>query len=364
MADESTGYVPLSEEAAVAQLLTPAEDILMDIPSEDEVTAEDKTEAEVTAVTTDKAQSDLVIGEDASEEEAPPEEEEEEAPEADEEEAEEETQEEETEEATEAEEEEEEAVEPDEVLHTMPDGTELTLKELKQGNLRNADYTQKTQALAEERQVLSTEKQQVGQERQALAEALMMSMNIVEPQLVKGAQTDWQALHQEDAYAYAEQWAEFQQAQVRWGQLQSNGQELTQQQAQQDGAKRAAYEATEAKALHLALPELADPTKAKALQGQLRDYALASGLSDTEVTSIKDHRIVVMLDKARKYDEMMTAGKTVAKKKLKKAPTKMLKKGQPVTKAEKTATARSNQLAKIRRTGDEDLLAEWLLSGT
>jgi hypothetical protein len=360
MTDANTGSGPFDTDSAVDFLLKPAADIT-DAPAKDEVKLKEtsgKEEEPSKAIQSE----DVVPREDeeveAAQEEATSEEEEETETEGSKEEAEPETQEEEEEEP-EAEEEEEDT----EVLYTMPDGTEATLEELKKGNLRNADYTQKTQALAEERQAFDTERQQVGQERQALAEALMMSMNMVEPQLVKGAQTDWEALRMEDAYAYADQWAEYQQAQVRWSNLQQQGQTLTQQQAHESAGKQSAYEAKEAQALHLAVPDLADPTKAKALQTQLRDYAVASGLSEKEVTGIKDHRVVVMLNKARLYDEMMSAGKTVASKKLKKAPTRVLKKGQPVTSAEKQSKARKDLRARVAQTGSVDDGVEWLLQG-
>jgi len=362
MTDTNTASQPFDTESAIDFILKPNADI-KNAPAEDEVKLEEtpgKEEEPSKAI-----QSGDTVPRDAEEveatqEEAPSEEEDTETDES-EEEVEPETQEEEDEEpVAEAEEEEDEDVE---VLYTMPDGTEATLEELKKGNLRNADYTQKTQALAQERQAFDTERQAVSQEREALAESLMMSMNMIEPQLVKGAQTDWQALQMEDAYAYAEQWAEFQQAQVRYGQLQQHGLQVTQQQSQEEASKMAMYEAKEAQSLHLAVPDLADPTKSKALQLQLRDYAVASGLSESEVTGIKDHRVVVMLNKARLYDEMMSAGKTLAGKKLKKSPTKMLKKGQPVTKAEKQSKALQDKRARIKQTGSVEDGVDWLLTG-
>jgi hypothetical protein len=360
MTDANTTQGSFDTESAVDFILKPKTDI-KDAPVKDEVKLEETPGEEEEPSKAIQADDTVPRDEEeveAIQEEAPSEDDEDTEPEGSEEEAEPETQEEEPEEPI-AEEEEEDT----EVLFTLADGTEATLEDLKKGNLRNADYTQKTQALAEERQAFETERQSVSEERNALAESLMMSMNMIEPQLVKGAQTDWQALQMEDAYAYAEQWAEFQQAQVRYGQLQQHGQQVTQQQAQESSVKQRQYEAKEAHALQLAVPDLADPTKAKALQSQLRDYALSSGLSEAEVTGIKDHRVVVLLNKARQYDEMMSAGKTVASKKLKKAPTKVLKKGQPVTKAEKQSKAQQDKRARLKQTGSVDDGVDWLISG-
>lgn len=191
----------------------------------------------------------------------------------------------------------------------------------------------------------------------------MMAMNIVEPQMVKGAQTDWATLQAEDAYEYADQWGAYQQAQARWGQLQQAGVQTQQAQAQHDAMAAQAYQQEQGQALQMAIPDMSDPTKAKALQASLREYALASGLTEAEASGIKDHRVVVMLNKARLYDEMASAGKTVVKKKLSKSPKKVLKSGQPVTKTEKDESSRKAKLAKVKREGSVEAGVEWLLSG-
>ena len=257
----------------------------------------------------------------------------------------------------------EEEEEEQEVLYTLQDGEEVTLDELKRGHLRQADYTQKTQSLAEERQAFETEQQSFGEQRNTTAEALMMAMNIVEPKLVAGAQTDWQALANEDAYAYQEQWAGYQQAQLQWNQLQEAGVRETQAQAQQNAVAQQAYNVEQSQALQLAIPDLADPTKAKALQASLREYAVSSGLTEQEAAGISDHRVVVMLNKARLYDEMQSAGKTVVNKKLSKSPKKVVKPGQPVSKAEQTANAKKAKRVALANSGSIEDAAEWLLTG-
>src|SRR6185436_12679302 len=66
-------------------------------------------------------------------------------------------------------------VTPDELLYTVKiDGTEkqLPVKELARGYLAQADYTRKTQALAEKTKAFESEIQAVTQERQQYAAAI------------------------------------------------------------------------------------------------------------------------------------------------------------------------------------------------
>ena len=55
---------------------------------------------------------------------------------------------------------------------TLQDGTQVTLAELKAGQLRQSDYTKKTQALAEERKSFASEMEKLNAERQAYAQLL------------------------------------------------------------------------------------------------------------------------------------------------------------------------------------------------
>jgi len=368
MASSNTGTSRLDVKAAIDSILIQPE-TEKSAPPKDEVTAE-AVETEVTEVTTAEAATttenvapdhnqevaeaeaaDELVEEEVTETEASEETVEEEVPP--------ETQ----EEPETVAEEVEEVEETDPVFMTLQDGTEVTPDEAKKGYLRQQDYTQKTQTLAEERQSFVTEKQGFGEQQNAAAEAIMFAMNIVEPQLVQGSQTDWNTLMNDDAYAHAEQWASYQQAQHRYTQLQGAAQALTQQnQAQQVEASKA-YQAEQAKALTMAIPDLADPKKGKALQTQLREYALSTGLTDAEATGIKDHRVIVMMNKARLYDELMSARKTVVKKKLAKSPKKVVTPGKPVTKSETQAKAKADKLANVKKYKSVDAGVDWLLTG-
>lgn len=366
MAESNTGNSRLDTQAAIDSILIKPE-TEQSAPSQDEVTAEvtevseEPTVAEAATTTDNVAPThDTEVAEVEAADELVQEEVTAEVP-----------SEEEVEVSTEveaqaepAQEDVQEEAEVAEITYTTSDGEEVNEEELKRGYLRQSDYTQKTQTLAEERQALVTEQQGFGDQQNAAAEALMFAMNIVEPQLAQGAQTNWDALRNDDAYAYADQWAVYEQAQHRYSQLQGAAQAITQQgKAQQDVATRT-YQAEQAKALHMAIPDLADKTKGKALQTSLREYAISSGLTEQEASGIKDHRIVVMMNKAMKYDEMITAGKSVVGKKTANVAKKILTPGKPVSKAERTTIAKAEIKANVKKKGTIDAGVDWLLSGT
>lgn len=263
------------------------------------------------------------------------------------------------EETEEPEAEEEEDSEP---VYTTPDGEEVTLEELKRGFLRQSDYTKKTQEVAQQRQTLQQGFQALEQHNQVIAEHLSLALNVVEPQLAELAQTDWDSLATNDAYEYAEKKAAFEQAQARYSRLQQAAQATVAQEQQRQAQAKAAMTQQEQQKLQMALPDLADPKQGPKLARAIKDYALSSGLSEKEASSITDHRLVVMLNKARLFDEMNQSSLTAAKKKLSKSPKKVARAGQPSSKADQNSTKVAELRNRVKRSGSADDLVELLLA--
>ena len=356
MADSSnTGSDPLDMDAAVNAILI-NEDIT-DAPSDNEVTMEETPADEVTAseaaIRSDNPSAPDPDAEAALEEEVAEDEE------ADEEEVGPEAEPDDQEEPEEESEEEEEA--PNAVLFTTEDGEEVTLEDAQRSYLRQADYTKKTQALSELTRQTQARGEQLEANHSVLAENLTLALNVLEPQLAELAGTDWNTLAQSDAYEYAEKRALFDQAQARYNGIVNASTALVEQQKARQGQHLQAKLAQEGEALRMALPELTDPKKGVALRNSLRDYGLAQGLSEAEAGGITDHRIVIMMNKARMFDEMSASGLTAAKKKLAKSPKKVINAGQPLTKSEKTARKVSESRARLKSTGSIDDAVNFLL---
>jgi hypothetical protein len=326
--------------------------------SEDNSAAE---ENEVTTVTTATSESDEEETEEPSADEATEEEDSEES-EDDEDEAEE--SEEDIEASDDQEDEDSEEEDPASKILFSVDGEDVTLEEAQRGYLRQADYTQKTQALAEARNELGQVAEGIKAHENTVAEHLHLALSVLEPQLAELANTDWDNLASNDPYEYAEKRALMDQAQIRYGKLKEAGTALVAQRQQQAQEAFVAKRNAESEALRMALPDMADPKKARDLAHSIKEYALTSvGLSEQEAGNMVDHRLIVVLNKARQFDELQNAGLTVAEKKIKKGPQKVISGGKPQSKSKQAAKKAAAKHESLRSTGSTDDLVDILLSG-
>ncbi len=333
--------------------------------TEDKRDDEDKVTAATAAQKSD-SEDNFTDAHDAAEDILKPEE----APEAVESESEDEPEEatEEPEETTAETSEEPESTEVDEddddvVMFTTADGTDVTLDELKSGYLRQSDYTKKTQEVAQERQQLGENYKAYEQHQDVLAKHLELALNVVEPQLAQFSTLDWDSLASQDPYEYAEKRALYDQAQARYGQLMQAAETTVAQGTQRKQHAEQQRLAQERQSLQMALPDMADPTKGRKLANAIKEYSLSMGLSETEASGIVDHRMIVVLNKARLYDELSSTKLTAAQKKLKKGPRKMVSGGQPTTKQERSKSEKAKLRSKLSKSGSVDDGVEWLLNG-
>lgn len=184
------------------------------------------------------------------------------------------------------------------------DGQEIEVdeEELKKGYSRTSDYTRKTQALAAEREKFEREERAaVREERQVYAARLAALAAVVQ---LPGEEPDWDKLKVELApEEFTErftQWRGTQQrlARIREEQEAVHARELAD--VQRDLARTLARETELLKA---AMPEMADPEKAKTKQADLIAYAKSLGFPDEDIAGVTDHRLLVLLDKGRRWDE-------------------------------------------------------------
>ena len=187
---------------------------------------------------------------------------------------------------------------------------EVPLSELVSGYQRQADYTRKTQKLAEERKRVMEEAQLAAGERQRYAAALAA----LERQLV-GDEPNWEALRQADPARFAEEFTSYQR---RMKAVQAIRQELDTLQeiaAQQQQAELERRLEQERELMLSAIPEWVDPARRESERKALVSYAKSLGFTEEDVDSIYDHRVVSLLRKAWLYDQASAKkGEVVAKR--------------------------------------------------
>jgi len=292
--------------------------------------------------------------ESPEEEEAPPTEEEESEPdESSDEEPESETEESEEEEFDEDEEEEARELGDDDIL--LYKGEEYNIDDLVKGSLRQADYTRKTQALAEQRKhaedfssKYASEVEQIQAERNYYVQSLQHLIDGSMGEVDKFANLDWEQLKAEDPLEYVSMKDEFRDRQERFHSIQH---EQQQAQGRQEAVVAQNYSqslAEEGKKLEEALPEWKDPKLRQKLVTKLRSYAADQGFTEDELTSLSDSRSVMVLLKAQKYDELQKTD--VKSKKLRNKP-RVVRSGSPSSKADNDKARRKSDMKRLRQTG-------------
>jgi hypothetical protein len=199
------------------------------------------------------------------------------------------------------------------------DGKEIEVPkdELIRGYQREADYTRKTQKLAEERKFVESEFQQVRGEREQYAQILgqlQQKLQEFEP-----AEPDWNRLEYEDPTEYARQWTSHQRRIQQKNAVMAEQMRLQQMQQAESQKQIQNVLQQEVKILKEKIPEWSSPEKAKAEGKALLEYGLGLGFSEQELNGISDSRALLALHKAWKYDQMISK-RPELQAKIKKAP--------------------------------------------
>ena len=199
---------------------------------------------------------------------------------------------------------------------------EVTLDELIRGYQLEADYTKKTQSLAEERKTVESEKARIAEANQ-LRDQYSQRLQMVEQMLAQQPQENLEALKETDPIGYAVKVAEQQQKEKQLQVVQAERFRIAQMQQAEQAEAISKHVATEAEKLAQALPEYADKEKGETVRKELRSFAKSVGWTDQELSSVYDSRAVLTLYKAMQYDKLMS-GKAEVNKKVADAP-RMLK---------------------------------------
>lgn len=231
------------------------------------------------------------------------------------------------------------------------DGEEVEVSEdeLVRGYSRTADYTRKTQQLAEQRKQLEAELAPLRAERQRYAASLDQLDAALQAQAPQ--EPDWETLRNEDPAEFAATWALWQQYQTRQQAVRAERERVQQQVAADHVAQlRAQVDAERGKLLE-ALPAWKDSAVAKKERDELVAYAKASGYTDEELASVYDHRVLLVLRKAMLHDRAVKARPSVQQKIER---VKVASPGTPAsTKPKVTEVTRAKQrLAKTGRVDD------------
>ncbi len=237
--------------------------------------------------------------------------------------------------------------EESEELRFEVDGESLSAEELKLGYLRQRDYTQKTQHVAQQRKALEAQTE----EAQATMNALMSAAGA---DISRFQSVNWEqaAIDNPDQYKQAK--AAYEQAQSTYNLIKAQADQFqTQQQQQTEAASKEAAKES------LTVLKTNIPNWNNDLYYKIGEYAQGLGVSGEEFNKVSDHRLITALWKAMQFDQ---AKQVAAKKKVKPSATKTLSGSKAdSTKAVESESARKTR-ERLRKTGTVDDAAAALLN--
>ena len=197
----------------------------------------------------------------------------------------------------------------------------IDLKEAIAGTQFSKANDEKARVLAEDRKTFDAERTTVVQEMGNRLQMLANMGQMLEKKLMaEYTGLDWDRLRITDPAEWAAKTQEYQMRQAELQQMgQAVGQNMAFQQQQTSEEERAYRQQTIAQervALTQAVPEWNDGEKMSSGMADIIEYARSQGFPDDELSDVIHSRHVVTLRKAMLYDQ----GKTVAERKVKKAP--------------------------------------------
>ena len=253
---------------------------------------------------------------------------------------------------------EDEVEEEPEVYAVKVDGEELevSLDELVNGYSRQSDYTRKTQELASQRdemtqlqQQWASEISQAQAERQQYIDALGHFVQNSMAGLEQFSNVNWEQLRETDPIAFVTKKEEYRDAQESVRQAQAQQQIEAEKQQQEVARMRQLAVQEEHAKLVAAVPEWNEPEKRNQMASELSTYAVEQGFSKEELKQLIDHRSLIVLMKAQKYDALQKSD--VKAKKIKNKP-KVVRSGKGTnTKADNDRSKRIASMNRLKKSG-------------
>ena len=202
---------------------------------------------------------------------------------------------------------------------------------------------------SEERKALDAEKAQTEQVRTQYEQALGLMQQQLQTSNQPKDQAYWDSLYESDPLEYVRQRDTERDNQAKMQAVQSEQLRLQQENLQREQAK-----------LLEMIPEWKNSEVEAKEKSALVSYAKERGWTDQELASTVDSRYIELMRKAYLFDNLQS-GKPIAKKKVKAAP-KMVKSGQPKSKADSASDRKRKAFENLKKTNSRDAAVQYLLT--
>jgi len=199
---------------------------------------------------------------------------------------------------------------PQQELHKVKIGDqelEVTLEEALRGYQRESDYTKKTQDLAINRKEIQSQQDSLKTE----LEAVKNSRSQYEQQLAEltkhlnqDSNIDWETLYRENPADYIKLKADEDKRKEALQLTQLEQQRINEEKRKEQEKIYNNYLVKERQILAEKMPVYADKEKGPQLLEKLTSFALENGYSEKEISMMVDHRAVLLLADAYRYNQI------------------------------------------------------------
>jgi len=234
---------------------------------------------------------------------------------------------------------------------------EVTLEDLKRSYSGQAYISKGMNEAAQQKKEAEQVYQALLNER---AQASNLLNQLQSGQIMQAPMPPSRELFNNDPIGYMEAKMNYEEAAAAYNNQQAMIGQMEQSQSHQMEAARQVYLKEQMQHLAQAIPEFSDAKSAAKLKEDLLDYGARVGFSDSEIAEVVDHRALVVLQKAMKYDQIVN-GKSKADQKVKGARP-VVKPGAKRTGRTGKAKARQSAANRMTKTGSIDDVAKFLLS--
>lgn len=198
---------------------------------------------------------------------------------------------------------------------------ELPLSEVRKGYMMGADYTRKTQEVAEARRQLHAQAQQYEAGiKQRVDEVGFLAQTFMQQLTEAEGSVNWNELRQTNPAEYAARQHDIQQRKALLGRAwNAYQQSQAQQQAVQQWQQQQTIAEQQEKLISL-VPEWLDNSVADKEKGKLASYLVKFGVPEQDVNNMTNAWQVALARKAMLFDELRNGKQQAGKQKLKSVP--------------------------------------------
>lgn len=202
---------------------------------------------------------------------------------------------------------------------------EVTLDELQSGYQRQKDYTKKTQHLAEQRKAYEAQLEDVKKLQEQYQHQSALAYELLNRDLAKFETVNWQDLKENDPIGFLQKQIEVQEIRGMQAELQQRAQEAYEHSQRVEAQRISQHLELQKKESLRLFPDWKDENKAAIAQKKLAEYGFSIGYTAEELGRIVNAKDLLLLDKARRYDELQKTKKGITTKQTAPAIRKVVK---------------------------------------